>query len=261
MPINRIHLLAAVLAASSVAGIACAQSGVAANKVVAPAASTSAAATKSDPRAAIVQKIDGLKLEDVRISPINGVYEISRGSDISYLSSDGRYVILGDMIDLDSDANLSETRRRGIRARMIETVPEAEMLVFSPKDPKYTVTVFTDIDCGYCRRLHSQMAEYNRLGIRVRYLFFPRTGPNTESWHKAEQVWCSSNRTDALTRAKNGEDIKSPKCPTDIIARDYELGHRLAVEGTPAIFMPSGEMLPGYLPPSQLAKYLKTGKM
>ena len=81
------------------------------------------------------------------------------------------------MIDLDTDANLSENRRRSIRARMIETVPESEMLVFSPKDPKYTITVFTDIDCGYCRQLHSQIAEYNRLGIRVRYLFFPRTGP------------------------------------------------------------------------------------
>ena len=88
------------------------------------------------------------------------------------------------------------------------------MLVFSPKDPKYTITVFTDIDCGYCRRLHSQIAEYNRLGIRVRYLFYPRSGPDTESWHKAEAVWCSANRNDALTRAKNGEDIKSPKCPT-----------------------------------------------
>ena len=117
------------------------------------------------------------------------------------------------------------------------------MLVFSPKDPKYTITVFTDIDCGYCRRLHSQIAEYNRLGIGVRYLFYPRSGPETESWHKAEAVWCSANRNEALTRAKNGEDIKSPKCPAGLVARDWELGHKLAVEGTPAIFLPSGEML------------------
>ena len=81
------------------------------------------------------------------------------------------------MIDLDTDANITENRRRSIRARMIDTVPESEMLVFSPKDPKYTITVFTDIDCGYCRRLHSQIAEYNRLGIRVRYLFYPAHGP------------------------------------------------------------------------------------
>ena len=216
---------------------------------------------KADPRATIVRKIDGIKLEDVRMTPMNGIYEIPRGADVTYASADGRYVIVGDLIDVDNDANLSENRRRAIRARMIDAVPENEMLVFSPKTPKYTITVFTDIDCGYCRRLHSQIAEYNRLGVRVRYLFFPRTGPNTESWHKAEAVWCSSNRNEALTRAKNGEDIKAPKCPADIVARDYELGHKLSVEGTPSIVLASGELLGGYLPPAQLVQYLKTGKM
>jgi thiol:disulfide interchange protein DsbC len=256
MPQIPFRLLTTVLALSFVGGAALAQStGVAANPV-----SNSASASKGDPRATIVKKIDGLKLEDVRMTPVNGVFEITRGSDISYSSSDGRYVIIGDMIDLDSDANITENRRRGIRNGILASVPEAEMLVFSPKNPKYTITVFTDIDCGYCRRLHSQIAEYNRLGIRVRYLFYPRSGPDTESWHKAEAVWCAANRNDALTRAKNGEVIKSPKCSADIVARDWELGHKLAVEGTPAIILPSGEMLGGYAPPPQLAQYLKTGK-
>jgi thiol:disulfide interchange protein DsbC len=120
--------------------------------------------------------------------------------------------------------------------------------------------VFTDIDCGYCRKLHSQIAEYNKQGIRVRYLFYPRSGPGTESWQKAEAVWCATNRNEALTRAKNGEEIKSAKCPSDIVARDWELGHKLAVEGTPSILLPNGEMLPGYLPPTQLARALKTSK-
>jgi thiol:disulfide interchange protein DsbC len=256
MPLKSLHRSAIVFAASLLAGIAQAQTGVAANPV-----SAQAPAAKADPRADIIKKIDGLKLEDVRMTPVNGIYEITRGSEISYTSSDGRYVILGDMVDIDSDANLSENRRRTIRQRLIDTVPESEMLVFSPKTPKYTITVFTDIDCGYCRKLHSQIAEYNRLGIRVRYLFYPRSGPDTDSWHKAEAVWCSSNRNEALTRAKNGEDIKSSKCPTDIVARDWDLGHKLSVEGTPAIFLASGEMLPGYAPPTQLAHYLKTGKM
>ena len=257
MTLKSLHVLAAALAGSLLAGTALAQTGVAANPVSAPAAP----AGKTDPRADIVKKIDGLKLEDVRMTPVNGIYEITRGSEISYTTSDGRYVILGDMVDIDSDQNLSENRRRTIRQRLIDTVPESEMLVFSPKNPKYTITVFTDIDCGYCRRLHSQIAEYNRLGIRVRYLFYPRTGPDTDSWHKAESVWCAPNRLDALTRAKNGEEIKSPKCPTDIVKRDWELGHNLAVEGTPAIFLASGEMLPGYAPPTTLLQYLKTGKM
>jgi len=257
MTLKSLHVLAAALAGSLLAGSALAQTGVAANPVSAPAAP----AGKTDPRADIVKKIDGLKLEDVRMTPVNGIYEITRGSEISYTTSDGRYVILGDMVDIDADQNLSENRRRTIRQRLIDTVPESEMLVFSPKNPKYTITVFTDIDCGYCRRLHSQIAEYNKLGIRVRYLFYPRSGPDTESWHKAEQVWCSANRNEALTRAKRDEPINAPKCPADVIARDWELGHKLAVEGTPSIVLPSGEMLGGYAPPAQLAKYLKTGKM
>jgi thiol:disulfide interchange protein DsbC len=257
------RLFSTVLAAAFVTGVAQAQSGAAAKTAVAPPPAVSAPAGKVDPRVEIVKKIGGIKLEDVRMSPVSGIYEVTRDAEISYLSSDGRYAILGDMIDLDSDDNISETRRRGVRARMLDAVPETEMLVFAPKEPaKYTITVFTDIDCGFCRRLHSQIAEYNRLGIRVRYLFFPRSGPDTESWHKAESVWCASNRNDALTRAKNGETINAPKCPADnIIKRDYELGQKLAVEGTPAIFLASGEMLGGYLPPSQLSKYLKSGKM
>lgn len=215
---------------------------------------------KADQRAAIAGKFDGIKLEDVRMSPVNGVYEISRGAEISYVTADGRYAFVGDLIDIEGDANVSENRRRGIRARMIESVPASEMLVFAPRNPQYVVTVFTDIDCGYCRRLHSQIAEYNKLGIEVRYLFFPRSGPNTESWHKAESVWCSANRNQALTRAKNGEEIKAPKCPTDIVKRDFELGIKLNVDGTPAIFLASGEVLPGYAPPAKLAKYLKSGK-
>ena len=261
MPLKSLHPLVAVLVVSLAAMALCesaqAQTGAAAN----PVSAQPAPAAKGDPRADIVKKIDGLKLEDVRMTPVNGIYEITRGSEVSYTTSDGRYVIFGDMFDIDNDQNLSENRRRTIRQRLIETVPESEMLVFSPKNPKYTITVFTDIDCGYCRRLHSQIAEYNRLGIRVRYLFYPRTGPDTDSWHKAEAVWCASNRNDALTRAKNGEEINSPKCPTDIVKRDWELGHKLAVEGTPAIFLASGEMLGGYAPPTKLLHYLKTGQM
>ena len=256
MSFTPVRLFASLLASFLVVGL----SGQAVAQT-ATATAPAAPAAKVDPRAVIVKKIDGIRLEDVRMSPVNGIYEVTHGADISYLSSDGRYAILGDLIDLDTDANISENRRRGIRARIIETVPENEMLVYSPKDPKYTITVFTDIDCGYCRRLHSQMAEYNRLGIRVRYLFFPRSGPDTESWHKAEAVWCSSNRNEALTRAKNGETLKSPKCPADIIKRDYELGNKLNVTGTPAIFLSSGEMLAGYAPPGELVQYLKTGKM
>jgi thiol:disulfide interchange protein DsbC len=232
--------------------------GVAAS-VVAWAADPAPAA-KADPRIELAGKIPGTKPEDLRASPIPGVYELMRGTDIAYVTMDGKYAIAGDLYELSSNNNLSETRRRDVRAKLISAVPESQMLVFSPKDPKYTITVFTDVDCGYCRKLHSQIAEYNRLGIRVRYMFYPRSGPDTDSWHKAEEVWCSPNRNEALTRAKHGEDLKVKACPDSPVARHYELGRELDVRGTPAIFTSQGDLLPGYVPPALLAQELKASR-
>ena len=134
------------------------------------------------------------------------------------------------------------------------------MLVFSPPNPKYTVTVFTDIDCAYCRKLHSQIGEYNKLGIRVRYLFYPRSGPGTDSWAKAEQVWCAKDRNDTFTRMKRGEEVPGPKqCKNTPVARDYDLGRKLDIGGTPALLLEDGELLSGYLPPAMLASHLRGG--
>ena len=119
--------------------------------------------------------------------------------------------------------------------------------------------MFTDVDCAYCRKLHSQIAEYNRLGMRVRYMFYPRSGPNTASWAKAEQVWCSTDRNDALTRAKLGEELKSPKSCGQLAGGDgtMPLGQQFDIRGTPAIVMNNGEMLGGYVSPMQLVQHLQ----
>ncbi len=191
------------------------------------------------------------------MSFVPGVFEVSSGAEIFYVTADARYVFAGDLYDLDQEENLSDERRRTARAALMSTVPESQMLVFSPKDPKYTVTVFTDIDCGFCRKLHNEMSKYNELGIRVRYMFYPRTGPNTESWDKANAVWCSQNRNDALTRAKRGEDVKAAKCGQTPVERDYEIGRDMAVTGTPAIVLPNGEMVQGYRAAPALLKILQ----
>lgn len=215
------------------------------------------AAPAADPRAAIARKIPGAKPEELRPSPIPGIYELMRGTDIAYVTADGKYAIAGDLIDLDANDNLSEARRRDARTRLLARIPESEMIVFGPKDSKHTITVFTDIDCGYCRKLHSQIAEYGRAGIRVRYLFYPRSGPNTESWTKAEEVWCSANRNDALTRAKRGEELEVKRCGKTPVAQHYDLGQELDLRGTPALVLGNGELLPGYVPPAMLAQHLR----
>jgi len=250
-----------VLGLSAVLGLAsaAAQQPAAPSAAPTPAAPPVAAAgAKADPRIEMSKKIPGTKPDDFRQSPVPGLWELARGADIVYITTDAKFALAGDLYEIATDTNVSDRRRRDARLEMLNAVPESQMVVFSPKDPKYTVTVFTDIDCGYCRKLHSEMAKYNELGIRVRYLFYPRTGPNTESWSKAVAVWCSPNRNDALTRAKRGEDIKMNKCGTTPVDHDYELGQEIGLRGTPAILLANGDLLPGYVPPATLAKRLQS---
>ena len=210
-----------------------------------------------DPRVEISKKVPGIKPDDLRATPIPNIYEMARGSEIAYVTTDGKYAISGDMIDIAKNNNLTETRRRDLRAKQIGAIPESDMVIFGPNSSKYTVTVFTDVDCAYCRELHRQIAEYNRLGIRVRYVFYPRTGPNTESWTKAEEVWCSSDRNAALTRAKLGQPLPSKPCANNPVARTYALGQDFGLQGTPAIVLADGEMVAGYLPPPELLQELR----
>jgi len=222
----------------------------------APAANSAAPA---DPRAALLKLLPpGTKIDDLKPAPIPGIYEFTQDADVSYLTADGKYFLDGNLYDMHSRENLTEQLRMHARMAMIAAVPESEMLIFSPPNPKYTITVFTDVDCQYCRKLHSEMAELNRLGVRVRYMFFPRTGPDTESWRKAEVVWCSPNRNDALTRAKAGAVLDMNKtCGPTPVAREYALGQSIGVRGTPAIVTDSGDYIAGYMPPNELVAQLK----
>ena len=125
---------------------------------------------------------------------IPGLFEVSYGPDVIYISKDGHYVLQGDLIDAETRQNLTESVRASARLKLINALDQKTMIVFAPQNVKHTVTVFTDVDCAFCRKLHSQIADYNRFGIAIRYLAFPRTGVNTESYYKAVSVWCSADR-------------------------------------------------------------------
>ena len=224
-------------------------------KPVKPATAAAPATVPPDVRARVVSKMQGAKPEDVAFSPIPGLYEVTMGGLIAYVTADGKYLVSGNVYDLDTQENLTASRRNAARAKALAAVPESGMIVFSPPNPRTTVTVFTDIDCGFCRRFHSQIAAFNKAGVSVRYLMFPRSGPGTESWRKAEEVWCSKDRRDALTRAKRQEAIKAPKCAaTEAIKAQYMLGEDLGVEGTPAVFTQTGDYIGGFLTPEQLVQ-------
>lgn len=208
------------------------------------------------------QTYTDVRIDQITPSPIPGLFELRIGPQVAYVSADGRYMVRGDLIEVKTDTNLTEARRSAARLAAIEDLGEAKMIVFSPPQVKHTISVFTDIDCGYCRKLHKQINDYLADGIRVRYLFFPRSGPNTDSWAKAEKVWCSADRKAALTRSKLGEVITAKDCSPTPVQQHYSLGLTFGVQGTPAIITDTGELLPGYVPPGELAEYLdgqKTG--
>jgi thiol:disulfide interchange protein DsbC len=206
----------------------------------------------------LAAKFPGIEAKNIRPAPVEGLWEVVVDGRVVYLSGDGRYLVRGDLTDLATGKSLTEARQADMRLGLLGELDESRMIVFAPKQPTHTITVFTDIDCGYCRRLHREMKAINDHGIKVRYLFYPRTGPGTESWTKAESVWCSPDRNDALTRAKAGEEITAKTCKSTPVAEQYELGNKFGVRGTPAIITESGELLPGYVPADQLAKMLES---
>jgi len=216
-------------------------------------------AAAADPRVALLKRLPaGAKLQDLQPSPIAGIYQFVQGADISYLTADGKFFIDGSIYDMNSRRNLTEQRRTAARAALLAAVPESQMLIFSPPNPRYTITVFTDVDCPYCRKLQGEMAELNGLGVRVRYMFYPRSGPNTSSWRKAEAVWCSPNRKEALARATAGGDLAGAAiCSPTPVAREYALGREIGVRGTPAIITPSGRYIDGYLPSRELVQEIR----
>ena len=196
------------------------------------------------------------QVDRVSPSPLPGYYEVQSGAAIVYVSADGKYMMAGDLYELGTRKDLTEARRTAIHKAVLDSVADDKHIVFAAKDQAHVVNVFTDIDCGYCRKLHSQIADYNKAGITVKYLFFPRAGLSSDSYKKAVSVWCSTNRNQALTEAKGGKDPDLDKTCSNPVSEEYELGMKLGVSGTPAIFAEDGSQIGGYMPPDRMREKL-----
>ena len=225
---------------------------------------TSAYAADVDPqlaqaRAKVAEMFDAIGPEHVNPSPIDGWYTVQKGSIVAYISGDGRYLLQGDLIDLDMQVNLSEQTRTDARRVLVNTLEDKDAILFSPAEVKHSVTIFTDVDCTYCRKLHSEIDEYLSLGIAVRYVLYPRNGPASRAWTTSEDVLCASDRGRALTAAKLGQAFETSKCDTSMLTRHYTLGQDIGLNGTPAIVLEDGTMIGGYLPPATLNTRLESG--
>lgn len=220
-------------------------------------AATSLAAETDANLEAVQAKLSGMfsfiEPGDVGPSPIEGWYTVQRGSIVAYISADGQYLLQGDLIDLDSQVNLSEKARANSRRELVATLEDDEAILFSPADVKHTVTVFTDVDCTYCRKFHSEIDGYMDLGIEVRYVLYPRNGPASRAWTTSEDVLCASDRGSALTAAKMDRKFATTKCETGTLTRHYSLGRDIGLTGTPAIVLENGTLIGGYLSPEALS--------
>lgn len=188
----------------------------------------------------------------VRPSRIPGLLEAEIDTSVFYVTADGKHVLLGDMIDTQDRRNLTDGRRQTLSAKIIETTPEKNMIVIGDKPARRTITVFTDVDCVYCRRLHvDDVPTLVKQGVKVRYLLYPRQPKGSETYNRSVSVWCASDRVKAVGDAKTGKAVASKTCDHPIEA-NLALAERLGVNGTPAIFLEDGRRLPGYVPAEKL---------
>lgn len=207
----------------------------------------------------VAQAMPNAIIDTIAPAPMAGFYEVLIGAQAFYISKDGKYLIEGDLFELATKKNLTDARRSVGREKVMSAIDESTMIVYKPKIVKYTITAFTDIDCGYCRKLHREMNDYLDKGIRVRYLAFPRSGVNTPSYFKAVGVWCADDRGAAMTQAKAGGKVEEKKCkhPVD---QHLAAGAAVGVTGTPTLVMDDGTVIPGYVNATQLVQMFEENK-
>ncbi|KMM73893.1 disulfide bond formation protein DsbC [Xanthomonas sp. NCPPB 1128] len=247
----------ALLGAASLS--ACAQSttppaGAAAATKSAPAAS--GAPGEQRVRSALLELDPNFKPDYIGAAPFPGFREVVVGGQVLYVSDDGRYLFQAQPFDIQEKQFASSEGLLSYRRKLLESAPRADRIVFAPANPKYTISVFTDIECGYCRKLHSEIGELNKQDIAVEYLAFPRMGLGSQDYKDMVAVWCAADKKKALTDAKASGKVPSAANCKNPVTMQYNLGQRLGVNGTPAIFAPDGTQLGGYLPPAKLREAL-----
>ena len=227
----------------------------AAKPTAAPAfAAGSAEARVSDVLKALNPRI---RVDSIRAAPMPGFREVVASGQVVYVSDDGKYLFQGGLLDIVQKKDMSEAALASVRAEVLKSIPLADRIVYSPVGaPKHKVVVLTDVECGYCRKFHNELAEYTKRGIEVQYLAFPRAGVGSADYRKMVSVWCADDRRKALTDAKNDRPVPAKSCKTPVDMQ-HAAGLRMGLEGTPMILTTDGEFVGGYLPPDVLLQRMQ----
>ena len=203
---------------------------------------------------------EGATIVDVTKTPVEGIFKLDLLDMQSvYVSEDGNFLIIGEIFQITTNSliNLTEFERDIERKNLIADIDKSELISFTAENEIFSVTIFTDIDCGYCRKLHTEISEYNKLGISINYAAFPRSGLQSESYSKIVGAWCSNDPKKTLTALKQGKNINISDCDDHPVEKHYRLGRKIGVTGTPAIISDRGQLIPGYVPAEELLKRLQ----
>jgi thiol:disulfide interchange protein DsbC len=208
----------------------------------------------------LAQRLPEVKREDVRRTAAPGLFQVRRGDTYGYVTADGNYLVIGDLVELGSGSKLSEIERRGMRLAAMEKLAPT-VLTFGPpeKKRKHVVYVIADVDCPYCAELHRDIKGFNERGIELRYVFYPRRGPGSESFLLAQQIWCAADRHLAFTQVLAGKKLKAPHtdCGGDPVLLHYETAADAGLRETPLLVMPDGSVFRGVISPSALLARLE----
>ncbi len=214
---------------------------------------------------ALAQKLKaampGLPLTSVAPTPVAGIYEVVAGSDVIYMTADGKYMFQGVLVDFEARKNLTEARRTGIRADLLKQLKDEDTIIYAPMGtPKHTITVFTDPSCPYCRKLHAEVPELVKNGVKVRYVLYPRAGLDSPIGKSSIGIMCAKDRKAEMDKSLAGQAVNLPLCDKHPLAQQLELGAELGLEGTPYIVTENGTVISGFRPAAELLKVLETSK-
>jgi thiol:disulfide interchange protein DsbC len=257
------HLLLCIALLGPASLTACAQAPQPGGQAATAAASPTPAAVKGNTpderaRQALLALNPKMQIDYIGAAALPGFREVIVGGQVVLVSDDGKYLVQGSVVDIGSQKELTQSSPALSKYRqdLLNSIKTSERIVFAPPNPKYAISVFTDIECGYCRKLHSEIAEYNKRGIAIEYMAFPRMGLGSQDHRDMISVWCATDRKQALTDAKGGKPVPERTCKNTPVDMEYHVGQRLGISGTPAIFAPDGTQLGGYLPPDKMREAL-----
>jgi thiol:disulfide interchange protein DsbC len=218
------------------------------------AAETDADAERERVRQKIASLVEDAPFE-MNDGPVAGVYEVFLGGQIVFVYQQGDHLLIGELFDTEKKINYAEAAEQERVSKIIADIPTEDMIVFGPDNPKRHITVFTDIDCPYCRKLQEEVPALTAAGIQVRYLAFPRAGVGSKTYSEMVSVWCAEDQHAAMTDAMEGRYAPTLTCENPV-ARQYELGGLAGVRGTPTIIIDDGTVIPGYMPAAEMLEHV-----